>query len=302
MDLLLSIFVSDIAPVLILAAIGYSLAKFVGVDARAISHVVFYAGLPCLVFKLLLDAPANDPSIGRVVALVTLQAVTLGLVSYTLARGSSLDPRHLRAFMLVVMFSNTGNFGLPIIQLAYGQAALTYAAVYFLTSALITTTLGPYLAGSTRRGLADSIREIFRLPPLYGMMSALAVRAAGVPVPAAVSQPINVLADMTLPLMLLILGMQLQRASRPPRPALTAVACVMSLVIAPLIAWTIASALGLGGAARQAAVTLSSMPSAVMTIIFALEFDLAPQFVTSTVFITTVLSPFTLTMVIALLR
>lgn len=302
MELLLSIFVSDIAPVLFLAAIGYSLAKFVDVDARSVSHIVFYAGVPCLVFKLLLEAPGNDPSIGRIVALVSLQAIVLGLISYAVGRLSSLDPAHLRAFMLVVMFSNTGNFGLPVIQLAYGQAALTYAAVYFLTSAVITYTTGPYLAASTRRGIGHSLREALRLPPLYGMLAALVVRALGASVPIAISQPIGVLADMTLPLMLLILGMQLQRTSWPPRPALAAVACVISLIVAPMIAWAIATALGLGGAARQAAVTLSSMPSAVTTIILALEFELAPQFVTSTVFITTILSPFTLTMVIALLR
>jgi predicted permease len=58
----------------------------------------------------------------------------------------------------------------------------------------------------------------------------------------------------------------------------------------------------MAGPARQAAVLQASMPTAVVTTILALEFDVAPTFVTSTVFVTTVLSPLTLTVLIAYLR
>ena len=56
------------------------------------------------------------------------------------------------------------------------------------------------------------------------------------------------------------------------------------------------------GAARQAVVVLSSMPVAVATTILALEFDASPDFVTSAVFLSTILSPITLTPLIAYLR
>jgi malate permease and related proteins len=64
----------------------------------------------------------------------------------------------------------------------------------------------------------------------------------------------------------------------------------------------LSSLLGITGTARQAAVILSSMPVAVVTTILALEFGLAPEFVTSAVFISTVASPLTLTPLIAFLR
>jgi predicted permease len=44
------------------------------------------------------------------------------------------------------------------------------------------------------------------------------------------------------------------------------------------------------------------MPVAVVTTILALEFDVAPAFVTSVVFASTVLSPLTLTPLIAYLQ
>ena len=63
----------------------------------------------------------------------------------------------------------------------------------------------------------------------------------------------------------------------------------------------LAALLSITGPARQAAVILSSMPVAVITTILALEFELAPEFVTSAVFISTLASPLTLTPLIAYL-
>jgi predicted permease len=44
------------------------------------------------------------------------------------------------------------------------------------------------------------------------------------------------------------------------------------------------------------------MPAAVVTTVLALEFDLDPSFATSAVFVSTLLSPFTIVLVIAYLQ
>ena len=57
--------------------------------------------------------------------------------------------------MLVVMFSNGGNYGLPVALFAFGRDALTFATVYFLTSAVLTYTVGVSLAASGSRQTPD---------------------------------------------------------------------------------------------------------------------------------------------------
>jgi predicted permease len=101
--------------------------------------------------------------------------------------------------------------------------------------------------------------------------------------------------------MVLVLGMQLERATMPDRPLAVGLAVVLSLLAAPLVALGLAALLGLSGPARQAGVILASMPVAVVTTILALEFEIAPEFVTNAVFISTLLSPLTLTPLIAYL-
>ena len=102
--------------------------------------------------------------------------------------------------------------------------------------------------------------------------------------------------------MLLVLGMQFEKGGKPERPGLVALAAGLVLVGAPLVGFVLASALGLTGVTRQAVLVQSAMPSAVITTIVALEFDIAPSFVASVVVATTLASPVTVSILIALLQ
>jgi predicted permease len=102
--------------------------------------------------------------------------------------------------------------------------------------------------------------------------------------------------------MILVLGMQLERVKKLEHPGFIALAVALSLLVTPFVALGLTWLLGISGPARQAGVLLASMPSAVITTILAVEFDVEPTFVTNVVFITTLISPLTLTLLIAYLR
>src|SRR5579871_6539531 len=301
MQLLLSILISDILPVFVIAGAGFLLARYAGADVRTVARVVFYSLLPCLAFRLLVTSQATGSNAGRLMLLAVLIMGAMGLVGYAAGKSLGLDSKSLRAFMMVVMFSNGGNYGLPVVRFAFGPEALTYATIFFLTGSVTTYVAGAFFAGSHRSKLAGALEKIWRMPSLYGIAVALIVLAAGWPVPDAVMRPVALLSDAALPVMILVLGMQLERAAWPSRPGLVILAVAISLIVAPFVALALARFFGITGAARQAAVILSSMPVAVVTTILALEFELAPEFVTSAVFVSTLASPLTLTPLIAYL-
>jgi hypothetical protein len=263
---------------------------------------VFYALLPCLAFRLLVTSSASGPIVGRLMLLAVVIMSVMGLVGYAAAKGLGLRGPALRAFVMVVMFSNGGNYGLPAVRFAFGPEALTYATIFFLTGSVTTYVVGSFFAGTRRGIISGALDKIWRMPALYGLALAMLVLAIGRPVPEAIMRPVGMLSDAALPVMILVLGMQLERAVWPARPRIVIWAVAISLLVAPVVALGLSSLLGISGAARQAAVILSSMPVAVVTTIFALEFELAPEFVTSAVFISTIASPLTLTPLIAYLR
>jgi predicted permease len=299
---LLSIFAADIFPIFAIAAAGYLLARYLGANVKTVSHVVFYVLSPCLLFTLLTTTGRSAQGMGRLMLMAFLMMLAMGVVGLIAGAALRLSRPHLRAFLIVVMFSNVGNFGLPVLQFAFGTDALAYGSVFFLTFAAMTYTIGAYIAAGARGTSSAAFWRVLKMPALYGVALAMLVIGAGVTVPLMVMRPVAMLSDATLPLMILVLGMQLERAVWPARPVATLCAVLVSLVVAPLVALGLASLLDLSGPARQAAVMMSAMPAAVANTILALEFDLDPNFVTSTVFLSTMLSPFTLTPLIAYLQ
>ena len=197
------------------------------------------------------------------------------------------------AFLLVVMFSNSGNYGLPVVLFAFGQEALAHATVYFVANAVATYSLGVFLASAGRRSVGQAARGVLKVPAVWGVVAAGVVLGLGLQLPPAVMRPVELLSGAALPTMLLVLGMQLERGAWPERPGLVALAGMLALVVTPILALGASHLLGLTGVARQAAIVQSGMPSAVLTTILALEFDVAPSFVTACVLMSTLASPIT---------
>ena len=302
MGLLPTILLDDILPIFVVASIGFLLARRLHVDVKSLSRVTFNALAPCMVFSLLVSSRVSSGEFGRIVAFTVLLVAAIGLVARVAAIPFRLTRPQLAAFMIVVMFSNAGNYGLSVVLFAFGREVLARAAVYFVTSALLMYTVGTWLASSGHRGGRAALRGLVRVPAVWGLAAAALVVSTGVELPRAVSRPIGLLGDAAIPSMLLVLGMQFEKGVRPERPALVALASALVLLGSPLLGFLLAPALGLTGPARQAMLVESAMPSAVITTIVALEFDVAPRFVTSVVVVTTLASPLTVSVLIALLQ
>jgi len=300
--LLFSIFASDLLPVFAIAGVGFLLARFLRVQVQAISRVMFYALAPALVFDMLVSSRVDASQVGRMVLFYALVTASAALMARLAATALKLDRPSLSAFMLVVISSNSGNYGLPVAMLAFGREALAFAGVYFLTSSLFSYTGGILIAASGRRTLSEALRGVLRVPAVYGAAAAGLTIAFDAPIPDDVLRPVQMSSNAALPMMILVLGMQLERATRPDRPVMVATAVALSIIATPLAAIGIARLVGLHGAAFQAGVLQASMPTAVITTILALEFDVAPNFVTSVVVFSTLLSPVTVTLLIAFLQ
>jgi hypothetical protein len=302
MNLLLTILADDILPIFVVASAGFLLARRLHVDVKPLSRMTFNALAPCLVFNLLVTSQVSTGEFGRIVAFTILLVAGIGTVARFVAIPFRLDRPALAAFLIVVMFSNAGNYGLSVVLFAFGREVVARAAVYFVTSALLMYTVGSVLASSGRIGVNAALHGLLRVPALWGLVAATVVIWTGVRLPTALARPVELLSAAAIPSMLLVLGMQFEKGAWPERPGLVATAAALALVVSPLLGFLLARLLGLEGIARQAVIVESAMPSAVITTILALEFDVAPRFVTSVVVVTTLASPLSVSLLIAALK
>jgi predicted permease len=142
---------------------------------------------------------------------------------------------------------------------------------------------------------------LLKTPALYAMLLALVFNLTGWTFPAPLQRSVFLLADGTIPLMVILMGVQLQNSQWTGQVGLLSFSTLMRLVAAPLIALPVAYLFGLEGPARQAAITQSSLPTAVVMTVLATEYGVEPSLVTLSVLITTLLSPLTITPIIAML-
>ena len=273
---------SIIAPVIICAAIGFLWAHLgKPYDTDLVSSLMTNIGAPCLVFSSLLRVTV-DPA--DLVLMAGMALMALGM--FAVFGGGALKVAGLsgRAFLPPLVFANNGNMGLPLALLAFGETGLALAIAYFTTVVVIHFTIGVgYVSG------AASLTAMLRIPVLYAVAAALAFMVTGTRVPSWLTNTTGLLGDMTIPLMLITLGVSLSllRVSGIATAlSLSALRLVMGFCVGVGLAW----AFDLEGAARGVVILQSSMPVAVFNYLFAQRYDRSPDVVAGLVVVSTALS------------
>ena len=110
------------------------------------------------------------------------------------------------------------------------------------------------------------------------------------------------MAGAAVPVMLVVLGLQLQTAIGIDSIRDTVAATVVRLMAAPAASWMIATAIGVDTFTRNTLVVLAAAPTAVIATVLATEFNARPAFVTRVVVVSTLTSMLTTTALISLLR
>lgn len=149
--------------------------------------------------------------------------------------------------------------------------------------------------------MRQSVVNIFRLPMIYAVAVALAVRALAVTVPEPLMRAINLPRAGAIPLMQLLLGVQLARTSRQIDLRFVGSATAMRLVVSAALALGLSALMRLEGVTRSVSVVQASMPTAVSVLALSIEFGSDPEKVGSVVFVSTLASALSLTVLIALL-
>jgi predicted permease len=300
--LLLTLFTNNLIPIFLSAGAGYIIGRAFNLDVKPASRLVFYIFSPCLVFTALVETKLSVTDFGRMALFALSTMLLFGVSAFILGKALKLDRPTLAALMVINLFGNGGNYGLSLTLFAFGEAALAWATVYYTVTALTVNTLGVIIASSGKVSFRESMLGLFKLPMLYGILAAALLRSLNLELPLAVMRSAKLLSGAALPVMLIILGLQLAQIKRIERPRLVAIASVFQLACGAIFGLALAPLLGLTGVARQAGIIEAAMPTAVVVTILGIEYDINPHFITGVVLLTTLLSPLTLTPLLAFLQ
>jgi predicted permease len=298
-----SIFVNNLLSVLLCAATGFVLGRAFHPDIKTASRMAFYIFSPCLVFVSLERVKISGSELGKLALFTLAVSLVIGCLAYLCGRCLKADRNLVASLVVASMFVNSGNYGLAATKFAFGEEALARALVCFVFGTVIVYSLGVLIASMGKYSAGQALRHLLTVPAIYGLIAAALVRQMNWQMPLFLDRSVTMLGDASIPLMLVLLGLQIAEARGWPRSRmkLIGVSAFLQLVVAPLIALLIAHWMGLTGTARQAAVLQASMPAAVVTTVLAVQYELDKTLVSGVVVLTTILSPLTLTPLIAYL-
>lgn len=306
---------SSLLPVVLLIGIGFFAGRLKlirGEGVRDLSNLVFLVLVQALLFRTMATAHLDQLDLRS----VALYYIVAGALFFSLLLVKGLNSRSA-VLALAGIFSNTLMIGVPLVQLAYGQAGLVHLFTLISMHALVLLTLatvviellvareaaaageGPrqHILATVAQAIKNAILHPVPLPIIVGFLYSL----TGFGLHPVVEQPLKLLGDAFGPVALVLVGVTLAQTAIGPhlRGALTisAIKTVLHPALMAVVGW----ALGLQGLPLTIMVVAAALPVGANVFLFSQRYHKAEDLVTASVAVSTVVAVVTVSVVMGLL-
>lgn len=291
----MTIFIQVVLPVLLIFLSGYAIQKWKKLDIKSLSTVAIYILTPMLVFQTFYRAELNKQYANIVIFSLILLGILI-IINVLYCKIRKFDQSVESGLILSTAFMNSGNYGAPIVLFAYGETAFAYAVSLLVLHAIIMNFLGVFYAARGKAGIKYALKAVLEMPPTYAVIVAFILNIGEVNIPTNILAAIDLVAAATIPLIMVILGMQLAEITITNiQWDKISFGIVVRLFLSPLIAVGIIYFMPMDPILEKVLILTSAMPSAATTVIYAIQYDTEPDLVSSVTLITTLLSVFTIT-------
>ncbi|MBO2943455.1 AEC family transporter [Paenibacillus sp. F411] len=282
-------------PISLPVVAGALLRYYKGLATKPLSAVSLYIMSPALIFDTLLHAEITTSDVAVTAVFCVANVVVLWLLCSLLGKLLKLSQPEQAGLALTTLFTNSVNYGLPLVLLAFGQLGLDKASVYVIIQIIIVNTFGVFVAARSHFSAAKAFQSVFTLPSIYAAVCAVLLRMSGTVLPEALDTGVSMLSAAYAPLALVILGAQMMGVKEGKETALVTPAgfwsgMAMRMIIGPLTAWGLLVLLPVDRTLFAVLLILSSMPAAVNAVILAEQYDAAPKLVSRCILWTTLSS------------
>lgn len=282
-----------ISPVFLIAFIGYLWVKR-GYDFPTdfVTRINMNIGAPCLVFTGMMTLGDGLMEATSFIMATFISIILLMVISTLFALVFKLP---LRAYIVSLYSTNSGNMGIPLCLFAFGEKGMSLAVVYFAISAVFQFTVALFISHGNL-----SATSLTRVSMIYGIAAAAFFILSDVEAPKWLMNTTKLMAGVTIPLMLLTLGASLARLKLQNSGQMVLISS-FKLAMGITIGFTISSLFGFTGIERNVLIMQSAMPVAIFSYLLASQYNRNPNDVATMIFITTLLSMVTIPLLLTYL-
>mgnify|MGYP002721450134 CR=1 FL=1 len=248
---------------------------------QGVTPLVYYITNPCLMVILVADTDVRVVA-GLFAPLALGIALLTGLCFALFGLLARRSKRDIAVGAMASSYVNAGNIGAPVALYMVGSTApvvavllaqlLVLAPLYLMIFGLLSSADGDDVGRASRR--RTILRSLLN-PVTLGVVVGSAISLAGETPPDFLWQPITMIGEASIPLMLIIFGMALWqekpfRSSEHLSESLVSIFCKAAIM--PVIAWALAGPVfGLEGTELLGVVAMAALPTAQNVYIFSLQ-------------------------------
>ncbi len=304
MSYFLHILINNVTPIIIIILIGAILYRAFKLDAKTLSKLNFYLFSPAIIFKMIYESELSWGTIMQVLTFLAIFSISLFLVVEIVCRVRGYRGSLKSAMHNSVHLYNSGNYAIPLNQLVFAGStvSLSIQAVVMMAQNLAGNTLGIYSVNAHKSTLRATIRTILSFPSLYCIPIAFILREYEVGIIPALSIPLDYVANAFISVALITLGVQIGAMKWRIQFSNVIISNTLRLLVSPALGFLVIWLLGIEGIVAQALVLSCAVPTSVLCLMLAVEFDNEVEFSSQAVLSSTLLSVFTVTLVISLLK
>ncbi len=282
-----------VAPVFILAGIGFTWVKL-GYEYRMqfVTRLAMTLAVPCLIFTALMKTELDSAALGSFLAAAIVGHVVIAAVFEVTVRIFNLDRQ---AVLAPLVFGNTGNLGIPLAVFAFGEAGLGYAVVMLAVSSIMIFTYGIQMVAGKGAG-GKALKE----PMVWATLLGAVFLWQGWQTPRFLTNALDLMGQMAIPLMLLTLGVAIARLT-PGKISRATLLSAAKFAVCAAAGCAVGWAFGLGHVAFGVLVLQFATPAGVSTYLLAEKYEADADAVAGIVVVSTVMAVGLLPLMLAFL-
>ncbi len=289
-------------PIVVVVAVGWIAQSRLTLSLDTLKSLQLNIVLPCFFVHYLSTAELPLIAAWPISWFTLLQFVLLLALGWGMGLALRLPRDTLPIFAIALAFPNTGNYGVPLATLVFTPEYLLHQAVIVAVQTFLIILACHVFLGRDRTGIAGALGAIAKSPMIWGILIGLTFRGFELKLPTTLAIPTEMIGSTYAAVALFTLGASLCGGGKH----LTGVAMHLTvwakLILAPAITLALAWSCGFTGEDLVFLVIASSAPVGVLLAIFCLEHRGEARIASAAVFLSTVLSPLTITAWLIALR
>lgn len=298
------IFLSVCLPILVLAGLGWGLDRIFDLDLKTLVKLNLYLFVPAFILTRLSSSSLESETGLAVVGFTIALIIAMGLISWAVSTATGLTPARRYSMKLSTMIYNSGNWGIPLMTLAFGEKGGVIQVFVLATMNVASFSIGVLLANAGNEKRRGWLIPILKQPSPWAVTIALTLRHFGNPLAEIdfVWVPLSYLADALVAFALITLGVQLAKTKPPGVRGPLGHALLIRLIGGPAVAILFTWWFGFEGMIAAILIVGAAAPTAVNTALLAHEFNADSRFAAAAVFYSTLAASIVVTALLAILR